>query len=488
MNIYVIDVGTSSMRGILYNEKAEVLMKHQIIQRPSYLGDGRVEEDPADWRDGLMELLKVLADFCSGKNLTPDVISLTAQRSSVIPLTEEGEPLAPAIMWQDKRTIIYEEKLKDSQDIIFAKTGSRINPVFSACKMAWIRENQPELYQKAFKLAVIPDYLMRIMTGGFYTDYTYGSRSLLMNLKSCSWDEELLEIFGVDREKLCELIPPAGTAGRLLPSVASAVGLTTGIPVVSAGGDQQCAALGLGILHNGEVEITTGTGAFLLAGIDAIPDAVKPHVICSASAVPGRYLLESSVLTCCSAFDWFLRSFYPECSPSDYGVINQEVSDAKGSPVIALPYFQGRATPDWNSRAEASFHHVSLSASRGDFARAILEGICHEINVNLSIIRGYTGEIRSVRICGGLTKNPIFAQLEADILREPVSLFSNEEATALGAWIQGAMALGLFADYASAFQASRAGDTSRVYTPDEDTRNFYQKKQEDFEALYRKLY
>ena len=99
MNIYVIDVGTSSMRGILYNEKAEVLMKHQIIQRPSYLGDGRVEEDPADWRDGLMELLKVLADFCSGKNLTPDVISLTAQRSSVIPLTEEGEPLAPAIMW-----------------------------------------------------------------------------------------------------------------------------------------------------------------------------------------------------------------------------------------------------------------------------------------------------------------------------------------------------------------------------------------------------
>ena len=156
--------------------------------------------------------------------------------------------------------------------------------------------------------------------------------------------------------------------------------------------------------------------------------------------------------------------------------------------MIALPYFQGRATPDWNSRAEASFHHVSLSASRGDFARAILEGICHEINVNLSIIRGYTGEIRSVRICGGLTKNPIFAQLEADILREPVSLFSNEEATALGAWIQGAMALGLFADYASAFQASRAGDTSRVYTPDEDTRNFYQKKQEDFEALYRKLY
>ena len=147
-------------------------------------------------------------------------------------------------MWQDKRTIVYEEKLKDSQDIIFAKTGSRINPVFSACKMAWIRENQPELYQKAFKLAVIPDYLMRIMTGGFYTDYTYGSRSLLMNLKSCSWDEELLEIFGVDREKLCELIPPAGTAGRLLPSVASAVGLTAGIPVVSAGGDQQCAALG----------------------------------------------------------------------------------------------------------------------------------------------------------------------------------------------------------------------------------------------------
>ena len=112
MFVYVIDVGTSSMRGILYNESAEVLMKHSIIRRPEYLGNGRVEEDPADWRDGLLVLLKVLADYCASEGITPDAISLTAQRSSVIPLDKEGVPLAPAIMWQDKRTAVYEERLE----------------------------------------------------------------------------------------------------------------------------------------------------------------------------------------------------------------------------------------------------------------------------------------------------------------------------------------------------------------------------------------
>ena len=287
MFVYVIDVGTSSMRGILYNERAEVLMKHSIIRRPEYLGNGRVEEDPADWRDGLLVLLKVLADYCASEGITPDAISLTAQRSSVIPLDKEGVPLAPAIMWQDKRTAVYEERLEKYNDIIFSKAGSRINPVFSACKMTWIKENEPELYEKAYKLAVIPDYLTWLMTGNFYTDYTYGSRSLLMNLRDCCWDEELLKIFQVDEVKLCELVAPGSMMGGLLPSLAASVGLPAGIPVISAGGDQQCAALGLGILHNGEVEITTGTGAFLLAGIDSLPAGVKPHVICSASAVPG---------------------------------------------------------------------------------------------------------------------------------------------------------------------------------------------------------
>lgn len=488
MFVYVIDVGTSSMRGILYNERAEVLMKHSIIRRPEYLGNGRVEEDPADWRDGLLVLLKVLADYCASEGITPDAISLTAQRSSVIPLDKEGVPLAPAIMWQEKRTAVYEERLEKYNDIIFSKAGSRINPVFSACKMTWIKENEPELYEKAYKLAVIPDYLTWLMTGNFYTDYTYGSRSLLMNLRDCCWDEELLKIFQVDEVKLCELVAPGSMMGGLLPSLAASVGLPAGIPVISAGGDQQCAALGLGILHNGEVEITTGTGAFLLAGIDSLPAGVKPHVICSASAVPGRYLLESSVLTCCSAFDWFLRSFYPECDSSDYSTINREVSEAAGTPIIALPYFQGRATPDWNSRAEASFHHVTLAASRGEFARAILEGICHEIDSNLSIVRSYTGGIRAVRICGGLTKNPVFPQMEADILGEPVCLFSNEEATALGAWIQGAMALKAFTDYPHAFSASRRNDTAKVYMPDEERKEFYEKKQKEFEELYGRLY
>lgn len=487
MFIFVIDIGTSSMRGILYDQNAHILMKHQIITRSNYLSNGYVEQDAMSWQSGLVQLLKSLSQYCQEHHLLPDAISLTAQRSSVIPVSKNGTPLAPAIMWQDKRTLIYEKTLQNYNDFVFSKAGSRINPVFSACKMLWIREHEPELYQKSHKLITIPDYLIWLMTENFVSDHTYGSRSLLMNLEKRQWDENLLRIFRIEENKLCKLISPGSICGTLTPSLAAFVGLESGIPIISAGGDQQCAALGLGVLKSGQAEITTGTGAFLLAGLNKLPTTLKPDIILSASAIPNRYLLESSVLTCCSAFDWFHRTFYPDVT-QDYSIINREISNSSLTPILALPFFQGRATPDWNSHAQASFHRVTLSASRGDFARAILEGICYEISINLAHIGNYIKPITSISICGGLTKNPIFPQMEADILQQPMRLFSNEESTSLGAWIQAAVTLGLFQDYDTAFQKSRFYDSCTIFTPDISNRSFYQEKLSAFKNLYHKLY
>lgn len=488
MFVYVIDVGTSSMRGILYDSKASILFKKQIAYHPTYYSDGRAEQDPAVWLQCLEQLLKQLALFCRAKGIQPDAISITSQRSSVIPLSSDKSPLAPAIMWQDRRTLPYETSLAGCNDRLFSLCGSRINSVFSACKMKWIKEHAPELYQKAFKLAVIPDYLIWHMTGNLCTDYTYGSRSLLMGLSSCRWEPELLDIFGIREDKLCPLIPPGTICGYLTKELAGRCGLTAAIPVVTAGGDQQCAALGLGILGSGQAEITAGTGAFILAGTDHLPQTLRPNVILNASCIPGRYLLESSILTCCSAFDWFVRTFYRECAEGDYRSINQEAAQAFHSPVIALPYFQGRATPDWNAKARASFHNISLSAKRGDFARALLEGICYEIRCNLETLESCCGPINSLKICGGLTKNPDFAQMEADVLNRPLGLFSNQESTSLGAFIQAAVALGAFKDHESAFLWARGSDSLCTFLPLPEENAFYTAKYQEFLSLYSRLY
>lgn len=484
MLIFVIDVGTSSMRGILYDEQAHVKLHHQITYRPQFLGSGIVEQNPQDWRRGLYELCGALGDYIREGGEHPDAIALTAQRSSVIPVSAQGEALSNAIMWQDQRTLPMKEELACHEQEIFRRSGSPVNPVFSGCKMRWLRRNRPELYHDAAKLIVIPDYLVHEMTGEFLTDTTYGARSLLMNLRTGDWDEQLLEWFGIDRKKLCTIVPPGSVCGTLTEAFAAQCGLRAGTPVVTAGGDQQCAALGLGILGSGDAEITTGTGAFILAGLDSLPETLEPNIIYGASAVPGRYLLEGSILTCCSAFDWFVRENYSECDCKNYCRVNEEIAQAEGTPVIVLPYFQGRATPDWNSAATASVHGLTLCTKRGDIARAILEGVCHEIVCNLDIMRCHTGELRRVHIGGGLTKSPVFPQLEADVLQLPLLRWNNPEATALGAWVQGAIAVGRFTDYREAVSAAHADDEEMCFVPRADMAEHYRAKQREFERLY----
>ena len=199
MNVCVIDVGTSSMRGILYNEKAEILFVHQIQYEVQYLSETEAEQDPADWKRALLEIGRKTAEFAAEKGIGVDALSLTSQRSSVIPVDREGTPLRPAIMWLDKRNASICEELKDREAWIVSKTGARVNAIFSGSKMTWIRRREPEIYDKAYKLITIADYLAWLMTGEYKTDHTYGSRSGLMNIRTRQWDEELLELYEIDR-------------------------------------------------------------------------------------------------------------------------------------------------------------------------------------------------------------------------------------------------------------------------------------------------
>ena len=487
MIIYVIDIGTSSMRGILFDQNATLFMKEQVSHTPSYFPNGYVEQDPLILKKELIFLCSSLADYCKAHNITPDAIVVTSQRSSVIPL-KDNKPLMPAIMWQDKRTLCYKETLKHFDSTVFSKSGSTINPVFSACKMTWIHENLPDIYRECDMLAVIPEYLIYIMTGNRVLDYTYGSRSQLMNIRTNTWDKELLDIFKVDREKLGDLVPPASICGRMTKAFAKLCNLKEGIPVITAGGDQQCAALGLGVFQDGDFEITTGTGAFILACCETIPRDIKDDVIFSASAIPNQYLLESNILTCCSAFNWFKSTFYPESTPNNFDSINSDLETCMQTPILALPYFQGRATPDWNSNSLATFHNISLSSTRGDFAHALLEGICYEMNCNLKTLQKYLKSIHHIKLCGGLTNCTIFPQLEADILQLPISVYENEEATALGAFIQASLTLGFTNNYTDAFAITRKDDSIKNYIPNKTTSDFYLQKQKDFESLYHKLY
>ena len=317
MNILVIDIGTSSMRGILYRENGEKVFTKQIRYQPFHDGEGRVEQDPKDFEDALLVILRAFSSRSEMFGGNIDAISVTSQRSAIIPADEYGNPLMDAIMWQDTRNRAFCDEMTKENDRIRFLSGADVNCVFSGGKMGWVARELPDLYKKVRHFLTIPEYLIHRMTGEYTMDWTYGSRSNLMDIRTCTWSEELLSLFGVGEDKLAKLQAPGEISGYITAAYAEESGVPEGTPVISAGGDQQCAALGQGVYKEGVLSIVAGTGAYLVATSDKVPDILPEGSICNCSAVKGKYVLEANVLTCTSAFDWYLRTCYDWDEP-DY--------------------------------------------------------------------------------------------------------------------------------------------------------------------------
>lgn len=490
MNILVIDVGTSSIRGILYDKQGKKLFCHQIPYQVQFTGGILAEQDVTDWSETIVKIAKETVRYCEKADVDCNGLALTSQRSSVIPVGKDGAALRSAIMWQDKRNQGIVKEFRPMEDLIHDLTGARINTVFSGTKMTWIRREEPEVYQKAYKFCTIADFITHEITGEYRTDHTYGSRSLLMNVRTRKWDGRLLDIFEVDEEKLCELAEPGTIIGYVTEEFAKITGLKPGLPFVSAGGDQQCAALGHGVTGLGSLEITTGTGAFMLGYSEEVPDNLKNNIICGAHAIPGKYVLESSMLTCAALYNWTKQNLFRDSAGEDgFEQINQavEASPPGANGCLVLPYFQGRGTPDWNAGAMGGFYNMNLGTTRNDMARAVLEAIALEVKNNLDILEGYAGNIRRIYIGGGLTKFHAFNQMQADVYQKTLIRNSeNAEQTALGAWVGATVALNLYPDYDTALE--KVAVQREIFAANQFQADLYREKQRKMNELYLRIY
>ena len=286
MNILCIDIGTTSMRGILYNELGSIQGIKSILT-PLVFRGSYIEQKPEVYLDGLLEICDTLQRYGD-----IDAISLTSLRSVVTLADAGGEALTNFIMWQDDRNSHIVENLKKYDAEIHQTTGTPVNTVFTAGKITWMKDNLPEIYQKAYKAMIVPDYLIHYMCGTWTTDRSYGSRTNLMNLKTGEWDEKMLEIFNIDKEKLCDLVD-TGIVGSTNSTFERETGIRKGTPVISSGGDQQNSALGLGEMDSSSMVINCGTGSFILALADR-PYLENPAMMCNVSAMKDKYIIENS--------------------------------------------------------------------------------------------------------------------------------------------------------------------------------------------------
>ena len=489
--IITVDIGTTSSRASLYDASGRVIHMDQRENLPVFFPDGRVEQDPLAWQSVVSMALKSCAEAAQVKGFEPLCISVTASRSSLIPVDIDGVPLHPAIMWQDKRCADMAQAMVDCNPLVYSKTGLKISPVFSAIKMSWLRRHRSDIWRKTHKLLGIQDWVIYLLTDRFVTDHSFASRTNLLNLEKRCWDAELLDLFGVSEAMLCDLVAPGSVVGGLTPAMAKATDLTSGLPVVSAAGDQQCAALGLGLFSDERAVANTGTGSYLIGHSAKPARDAQMRLACNVSALPGAYIVEAAVLTSGAIYRWFKESLCKTDDAQDdsFERLNAEAASAPAgcNGVLALPHFKGSGSPYWDPDARGVFFNLSLSTSRGEMARAILEGIAIEMKASLELIENLCGRVQSVSVAGGMSRSDLFNQIQCDVFERPVVRFDNNEATSLGAWIAAAVAMGLEADYPAAFARAHSGSASVPYEPNPGNRQIYALRRQQSHALYQAL-
>lgn len=486
-NFLTIDVGTMSIRAIIYTPAGKILHETSYEYSATFRPPGLVEQNPSDWRLGLLTILSGAGSYVVEHKLELAAIAVTSQRASVIPVDSTGYPLHPAVTWQDKRSMPQTQQLVDALgfESIYRKTGLRPNPYFSAPKMMWFKQEDPAIYSSAAKLIGVQDYIVYLLTGHFVTDWTQAARTMLLDINTFQWDDELLAASGIDVDKLPDLLPPgASVEGGLRRSIAKSVNLPEGLPVIIGGGDQQCAALALNVLSAGQAEANTGTGSFAIAHADQPAHHPEQRVLCSASAIPGKWITEAGIFNSGAILRWFRELLggeratnYPEMDAA------AATSPVGANGVVMLPHFEGSAAPNWNSLAKGVFFNLSIGTTRGDMVRAILEGVSLELTENLRLMESMIGRIESLSVAGGMARSDTFNQIQADCLNRPVVRHENAEASSLGAVMSAMVTLGHVGSYEEAFQAV-APEQSVTYTPREPAHAVYTEVGRRRRALY----
>jgi len=499
--LLAIDVGTTGARAMLFDLHGIPHGMAYQEYRSHFLSPTIIDHDPATWLNAVDTVVPAVLQQTATPGESVAAIAVTSQRATIMPVDAKGNPLAPAILWQDKRTLEQCRQIEEAvgQAEIYARTGLRIDPYFSLPKLMWFREKRPDVFRQAYRFLTVHDLIINHLTGEFVTDWTQASRTMLFRVNEFRWDEELAERFGIDPARLPKALPPGTVAGTLTSAAAERLGLPKGVPVVMAGGDQQSAALGLGVTKPGYAQVITGTGSFVVAATAEPYRDSQARVLCSASAVAGAWIMEAGIFTSGSVYRW-LRD---ELSTAEkvaaewlgldpYDLLNMEVAQSRpgAGGLVLLPHFAGSAAPYWNPLAKGVVFGLTLGHRRADLVRAVLEGIAIEVSKNLETIARLMSdqtELQEIRVSGGAARSDLFNQIQADVYGRRVVPGKLEQSSALGAAILAATAVGVYPDVHAASEAMGSLDFSRVREPDPGRHELYQEMIALHDAIYRAL-
>ncbi len=490
--ILALDQGTTSSRAILFGRDGAIERVAQKEFRQIYPQNGWVEHDPEEvWASQLAVAREAIsAGAISSKDIAG--IGIANQRETTVVWDRKtGVPIYNAIVWQDRRTAEICDRLRQqgNADLIQSKTGLVIDAYFSATKIQWLLENVPGAMQKAERgelaCGTIDTWLIWKLTNGqlHVTDPSNASRTMLFNLATGKWDDELLAMFRVP----LSMLPTIRSSSEVVGETASGV-FDRLIPIAGIAGDQQAALFGQNCLRHGMAKNTYGTGCFMLMNVGDKPQISKNRLLGTLAWKLGsngssQFALEGSVFIAGAAVQWLRDGLGIIQSSSEVEALAASVPDSGG--IFLVPAFAGLGAPHWDAYARGTILGITRGTNKGHIARAALEGIAYQVADVLDAMQQDSGiGIRELRVDGGASANNLLMQFQADVLQAPVVRPKIIETTALGAAFLAGLAVGFWKDRS---EIESIWQTDRVFEPQMKLSEVEHRRQRWKQALERSM-
>lgn len=430
-----IDLGTSSVKVLAVDHNGTILGESTREYPVYYPKSNWAEQNPEDWWINTKEAIRELINKNNLSEQEIRSIGFSGQMHGLVALDEENKVLFPAILWCDQRT---DEECEDitnhfGQEKLTQLVGNKALTGFTAPKILWVRKNYPELFSKIRHILLPKDYIRFKLTGDYATDVSDASGMLLLDVESRTWSKEMIDFIEIKEDFLPKLYESYEITGKLTEEVKKELGLTGEIWVVGGAGDNAAGAIGTGTVNEGTIMVTLGTSGVVFAAHDkyAVDSQNRLHAFCHAN---GKYHSMGVMLSAASCLKWWVEEANKGMS---FDELLKEASETESgcNKVIFLPYLMGERTPYADPNARGTFLGLSMSTTRGEMTRAVLEGVSFGLRDSLEILKDIGIPISQIIAIGGGSKSPLWKQILADIFGYPIQEINTNQGGALGAAI-----------------------------------------------------
>ena len=473
-----VDLGTSAVKLLMMDGSGKIM---NIVSREypiSFPHPGWSEQKPEDWWEQSKEGIKELTEGFDKSQVAG--ISFGGQMHGLVILDSEDNVIRPAILWNDGRTQKQTDYLNNviGKDKLSQYTANIAFAGFTAPKILWVKENEPENFAKICKIMLPKDYLAYKLSGSFCTDYSDASGMLLLDGQHKCWSKEMMEICGIKEEQLATLYESYEVVGTLKPEVAAELGLPESCKVVAGAGDNAAAAVGTGTVGDGMCNVSLGTSGTIFISSEnfGVDSNNALHAFAHAD---GHYHLMGCMLSAASCNKWWMDEII---GTKDYSAEQAKITKLGENNVFFLPYLMGERSPHNNPNARGTFIGLTMDTTRADMTQAVLEGVAFAIRDSFEVAKSLGIQIERTKICGGGAKSPLWKKMIANILNIKVDSIESEEGPAMGGAMLAAVANGEFASVEDA--AAKIVKVTETIEPEPELVAKYEEKYRKFAKIY----